>query len=202
MSDKVLAYFLRHGSTALNDSNCFRGESNLPLDEKGAQQAQEAKAFFGNTEFGEIISSDKLRVQQTADTVLTSRNLEAHQTPQLRAWNVGYLTGLNKEEHQGEIDKYQENPDVKVPRGESLNEFRGRVNSQIKFAIKRGLETGLPSLVIAHSSVIHQVGHLLHGNHEEALVHPGGIAAVKLGAKGLYAEALFKPETKKVGYGS
>lgn len=202
MSDKVLAYFVRHGETPSNAANLFRGESNPPLDENGFKQAQEAKSFLGTQEFGEIIGSDKLRVQQTAEIVLDKRPEEPLYTPKLRAWNVGYLTGLPKDTHQGEIDHYQDNPDVKVPRGESLNEFRGRVNPMIKFAIKRGAETGLPSLVFAHSSVIHQVGHLLHGNHEAALVHPGGIAAVKLGAKGLYAEPLFKPENKKVGYGS
>jgi probable phosphoglycerate mutase len=202
MADQTLAFFLRHGSTTLNDTGAFRGESNPPLDDHGSQDAIDAKEFLGNTEFGEIIGSDKLRVQQTAETVLNSRNLEPHYTSKLRAWNVGYLTGMNKEEHAGEIDHYQANPDVRIPKGESLNEFRGRVSPVIKFAIKRGMETGLPSLVIAHSSVIHQVGEMLHGDHEAALVHPGGIAAVKLGPKGLYAEPVFKPENKKVGYGS
>jgi len=203
MDTKILAYFVRHGSTALNDSNSFRGESDPPLDENGSQDAEEVKQFLGGKDFGEVIGSDKLRVQQTAGIVLEKQHKLPVLTPKLRPWNVGYLTGLSKDTHGSEIDKYQENPDMVIPRGESLNQFRGRVNPVIKFAIKRGFETGLPSLVFAHSSIIHQVGHLLHGDHEAGLVKPGGVAVVKLSKeKGLHVEPLFKPETKRTGYGS
>jgi broad specificity phosphatase PhoE len=202
MSENVLAYFLRHGTTSLNDTNSFRGDSNPPLDEKGYRDAVAAKNFFGTQEFGEVIGSDKLRVQQTADTVLLDRNEVLNPTPSLRAWNVGYLTGLKKDEHKDEIDYYQQNPDVQVPKGESLNDFKKRIRPGIEFAIRRGHETGIPSLVVAHSSIIHEVGHLIHNDHEKCLVHPGGIVAVKMGPKGIKAEPVFKAEHNPVGYGS
>ena len=202
MDSKTVAYFVRHGTTALNDSNSFRGPLDPPLDEAGATDALRLKEFFKDTEFGDIYASDKLRTQTTAATILQPHERDFVSTKALNAWNVGYLAGQKKDEHQAEIEHFQKYPDHRIPKGESLNEFKDRVGPAIDEAIKRGEESGKPTLVVTHSSVIHEVGAKLHGNHTAALVRPGGVVAVKRENGELKAVPIVRPDTKKVGYGS
>jgi len=202
MDNQILAYFVRHGTTAANEANVFRGPLDPPLDENGARDALRLKAFFKTTQFGDTYTSDKLRAQTTAAIILQPHEIEAIPTKQLNAWNVGYLAGKAKDEHQDEIGYFQKHPEHRIPQGESLNEFKDRVEPAILHAINRGEETGKPTLVVTHSSVIHQVGTLLHGDHTAALVRPGGVVAVKKVNGMLKAFPVVRPDTKKAGYGS
>lgn len=200
--DKVLAYFVRHGSTAANEQKLFRGPLDPPLDEEGAKDALRLKEYFKSFDFGDIYSSDKLRTQTTAATILQPHNREGIATPMLNAWNIGYLAGKKKDEHQSEIEHFQRNPDHRIPQGESLNEFKSRVQPILEHAIKRGEETGKPTLVVAHSSIIHEVGTVLHGNHKAALVRPGGVVAVRRENGVLKAIPIIRPSADGEGYGS
>lgn len=200
--DDVLAYFVRHGTTSLNDEGRFRGPLNPPLDGSGQQDAQKLKELFKPIEFGDAYSSDTLRAATTAQTILTDKGIEPIETPAFRAWNVGELAGQKKSENQDKIKFYQSNPDIKIPEGESLNQFKRRVGPAIKHAISRGTETGFPSLVVAHSSVIHELGAILHNDHNAANVRPGGVVAVVRTSKGLEARPIIRPTSHDKHYGT
>ena len=208
MSARLLAYFVRHGETGLNADKCFRGPFDPSLNEHGYADAEKLKSYFKDVDLGESFSSPKLRAQETANIILSPHDTEPMIDKNLMAWNVGHLGGLKKSKHQDEIDYYQNHPDEPIPGGESLNAFKTRVRPSIRHIIQRGVETGLPSLAIAHSSIIHEIGAMFHGHHGAVLVHPGGVVGVYhdsakgLGSKGLYAEPLLKGKNKPEGYGS
>ena len=202
MADRLLTFFVRHGSTASNHARVFRGASNPPLDEKGAADAANLKEYFRHTDLGEAYTSDKLRTQQTMNTILEPHDTEAIVTKDLNALDVGYLSGKPKAAHQDEINYYISHPDEKIPEGESLNGFRSRVQPIIRHVVKRGFETGVPSIAAVHSSIIHEVGNMFHGDHFASLVKPGGVVGVYAGEKGIYAKPLVKPLKKPEGYGS
>jgi len=202
-TDRLLAYFVRHGTTTLNATKCFRGPFDPPLDEKGFQDAAKLKEWFKDKELGEAYTSPKLRAQQTAGVLLEPHEIEPIVDPNLVAWNVGHLGGKPKAAHNDEIDYYQNHPDEPIPGGESLNAFKTRLRPTIRHIIKRGMETGLPSIAVAHSSIIHEIGAMFHGHHGAVLVHPGGVVGVFYNAaEGLHGQPLVNGKDKPEGYGS
>lgn len=203
MADQLLSLWVRHGETAANASGLFRGSTNPPLNEKGMQQAGIVRDRLKNMDLGEAYSSDRLRTQQTAGIVLQPHDSEPILDKNLRAINVGYLAGQPKANHQDEMQFYQDHPDVKIPEGESINQFKTRVRPRIRHVTQRGFETGLPSIAFVHSSIIHEIGAMFHGNHGAVLVHPGGVVGVFHNSeRGLYAKPLYGAKKTTEHYGS
>jgi len=193
---KLVAYFVRHGETAGNAKGLFRGSLDFPLSDKGHKDAEHLKDYFSNTELGAAYSSDTTRTRQTNETVLEPKGMTASETSDLRSWNVGYLSGLPKSEHQNDIDFFQHNENTDIPNGESLAKFRKRVQPRLKNSILKGIQDGVPSITFTHSSVIQEVSHMIHGNHKVAKVKPGGVIGVYHDGNKLSVKALFKPDTK------
>jgi len=184
-------YLIRHGRTAYNEKGLFRGEADIPLVEDGIHDAEEAKKFLGDVTPSFIVSSDKKRAIQTSK--ILSEGVEVQPTDQLRAWNLGKFSGQPKnEENQKEVDSYVERPDERVPEGESLNEFRERILPVLAECFEHATRVG-PGFIIAHSSVIHEVGTQLFGNHKSLVVKPGGIVIVGFGDGEITADRVFKP---------
>jgi broad specificity phosphatase PhoE len=203
--ERVVAYFCRHGSTILNENNCFRGAMDVPLDAKGHHDAEELADFFSSIKLGDSFSSDRKRAADTAETILRGKTSVARRHEGLRAWDVGYLSGESKDDPmmKASLGYHQDNPNEQIPQGESLNQFRGRVRPHILKAIHAGWKSNNPSLVATHSSVIHELGNVVHQDHTAALVKPGGVAAVSFDGKSFSAKAIFKAADKKNhGYGT
>ena len=190
-----LVYFARHGQTTFNKADAFRGNINAPLDAQGWRDANKLKKYFDGVEFSHIFTSDKIRAEQTAGKIAEGHNQTPVENEGLRSWDVGYLSGKPKDEENLEaIEYYVNNPDLPIPDGESLNEFKARVQPLIKNAIELALACGNPVLVIAHSSVIHEVGAMIGGHHEYALVEPGGVTVIFIQDGKFDAEPIFKPK--------
>ena len=203
MADQLMSYFVRHGTTALNENHSFRGPLNPPLDGEGIKDAMKLKEYFKGEDFGDSFTSDKLRSQQTISAILEPHGSDPKVDSGLNAWDVGYLGGKPKAGHEDEIAYYTQHADEPIPGGESLNNFKSRVRPSIRHAIQRGAETGLPSLVVAHSSIIHEIGTMFHGDHNHVLVKPGGVVGVyHRPGMGLYAKQLIRPLTRPEGFGS
>ena len=49
---------------------------------------------------------------------------------------------------------------------------------------------GEPGLLVVHSSIIHEISDMLHGDHEAQLVEPGGVVAIHTSRDGLKSEAI------------
>jgi broad specificity phosphatase PhoE len=198
---QIVAYIVRHGTTDLNQGGKFRGPLDPPLDEQGFNDADKVGKYFEHIDLGFATRSDKLRTQQTASPTLDPKGITATADPNLRAWNVGYLAGKVKSEHQDEISYFQNNPDVQIPNGESLDEFRGRARSPLLGAIDKGIQSGVPSVVFGHSSIVKEVSNLVHGDHNKVAVYPGGIAGVTWDGNKLDFKALTKKKAVAEGFG-
>jgi broad specificity phosphatase PhoE len=203
-TEKIVAYFVRHGTTELNEQNRFRGPTDVPLDDKGQEDAEKLRDHFSNVQLGDAYTSDKQRAVSTGQTILDPKGLVANQTSDLHAWNVGYLAGdeKDKDENKASIDYHTAQPDKVIPGGESLNQFRKRVRTPILNSIRKGHESGVPSITIAHSSVIHELGNLVNGDHTSTLVEPGGVVAVSHDGKKYSAKPILNPSNTKNSYGS
>lgn len=193
--DHVLLYLIRHGQTVLNASGKFRGKEDPPLDIKGHQDAEDIVKYLESVhaipEF--IVSSDKLRAQQTADTISRAFKTPVIDTEKLRAWNVGNFSGKKKDkETLAELEKYIQDPDSEVPGGESLNDFRARILPILQECFEHAMEVGT-GFVVAHSSICHETGTQLTGNHKALVVKPGGIIAIGLENGNIVGKRVFKP---------
>jgi glucosyl-3-phosphoglycerate phosphatase len=190
--ENLIAYLVRHGTTASNEAGLFRGNVNVPLDAKGENDAKELSKWFEPKKLGFAIASDLDRTRNTAEAILDPKGMTPHLTRDLRAWNVGYLGGQPKKQHKTEVQYYQDNPTEQIPRGESLAQFRARVQPRLTDAFLKGVQGPHPSLIVGHSSIIHEAGNLLHGDHTFVKVKPGGVVGVFHGPKGFRLQEMYK----------
>jgi len=184
----------RHGRTALNKAKAFRGKANPPLDDVGIKEAQELAKFLESFDIFSIICSDKQRATQTADIIAKKQKIPVHQTEFLRALDVGDFSGKKRTpETESELQTYLDDPDCQIPGGESLNDFKNRIHPCIVEAVDLFCKLETPSLIVAHSSIIHEVGTMFKNNHKGVLVEPGGAVAIYFNGSKLDVEPIFKP---------
>jgi broad specificity phosphatase PhoE len=180
---------VRHGRTAGNEKNIYRGWSNkefAQLDECGQQDAKDAAIYLKGLgmEFPIILVDDLERTQETAKIIADILGIKEIITDKrLRPVNVGDYTGKSKSLYP--LDGYMETPNKKVPGGESINEFNAR-ESKVFADICEALaevrkQTGkqISFLIIGHGSTSSFLYHQVNkGGKEvgyEGMTEPGGI---------------------------
>lgn len=150
-SDKKYPLILaRHGNTALNeDGDKIRGWRDVPLSEKGEQEAKELGKRLKDKQIDAIISSDLTRAKQTAESISKETGVPIIAfTKGLRPWNAGIFTGVESNKVLSKLDEYIKNPDKQIPEGESFNDFKNRYLDEINH-IKRMFPDKL-ILAVAH----------------------------------------------------
>src|SRR5208337_1553255 len=88
----ILVYVARHGETQLNAAHKFRGKNNVPLNSTGLKQAGVVRDKLSKVTFGQVISSDRERAIQTAEIICEGLDEGFDITPNLRAWDIGFLS--------------------------------------------------------------------------------------------------------------
>jgi broad specificity phosphatase PhoE len=177
----AIIYALRHGETANNKQKKFRGWIDVPLNETGKSEAKEAREFLADKGIKRVFASDLGRAGETAKLALPS--IKAEKDPLMRPWDVGVFSGKDREDTQDDFNHYIDNPDVRIPDGESLKEFATRMNKVFKRYVKEGQEDG-PILLVWHSSNCIQLEKQVEGEDELGRpedvdrVLPGGVMAV------------------------
>lgn len=86
--------FVRHGETAWNAARRFQGQSNVPLSERGNEQAAALERALRVVPFTHAFSSDLLRAAETARTILRARDLPLTTDVRLREFDFGEWEGL------------------------------------------------------------------------------------------------------------
>ena len=195
----ILCLVVRHGETTLNRENRFRGTANPPLNATGIQQAHDVAKLLDAIEISHIFCSDKQRASKTAEIIAAKDKVTVHKTENLRALNVGDYSGqLRTPKAEAEVAAFAEKPDVPFPGGESINQFRGRIQPCLQEACEIALQCGSPTVLVGHSSIVHEAGNWLYGDHKCLLVEPGGMAAIYVKDGQLAADAIYKPLLKQV----
>lgn len=176
-------FITRHGHTRGNSRNEYRSWSNAPeaqLDGAGRDGIRESALWLQKSgqHFPLIISDDLDRSQETKKILQDILQIPVEQTdPRLRPVNVGDLTGKSKIDYP--IDKYIKNKALKIPGGESLNEFNTRQAKFFDHVTEIVEKLGKPILLVGHGSTVS----FLHNHFNqtggpvgyEGLVNPGGI---------------------------
>src|SRR6202040_2090630 len=114
----------------------------------------------------------------TAEAIATPKSLKVQTVDAFKPIDVGYLAGEPKDQHKNVMDYFEKYPNERIPLGESLNEFRSRTQQPIKDVLMEGAHSPHPVVAVVHSSIIHELNHILTGDHNQTLVKPGGIVGV------------------------
>ena len=202
MPEKIIAcYVARHGETVLNANGCFRGNANPELNKAGIAEAHRLGHYFSNIDISCVFCSDRVRATNTAEIISQAINVPMHTSESLRALDVGDFSGQKRTpKTEADLQCYLDQPDCEIPGGESLNDFKARIQPCIRQAVHIFTECGVPPLIVGHSSIIHECGSMLHGDHKSILVHPGGVIAIYFDGKGkLGAEPIYKAIGSKPG---
>jgi ribonuclease H / adenosylcobalamin/alpha-ribazole phosphatase len=207
MSEKTLvAIVQRHGSTVLNEDNKFRSRLDPPLDAKGIEQAEDAAHNLRDegVKLERIVSSPLLRTCQTADAFAEEFGLEVEQDRALISWNLGFLSGKDKDEYGPILDLYIDNPKLVPPEGESLDDLEQRTFDYFDKELKKDKLT----LYVSHNSNIVTLETLVKGDKagrpesSETSVLPGGTMGVYVDSEGKYSTDVLFGKEREAEYGS
>ena len=96
----MLLYVTRHGETDFNVEKRYTGSTDIPLNTRGFQQAEELANKLSAINFDIIVSSPLLRAKQTAEIIHKSFGVPIIIMDEFMEINVGVYEGLTKEEAQ------------------------------------------------------------------------------------------------------
>jgi broad specificity phosphatase PhoE len=204
VADKELvALIQRHGSTTLNEDNKFRARMDPPLDEQGLKQAKDAAENLRDTgvKLERIVSSPMLRTVQTADVFAEEFDLDVEQDRSLISWNLGFLSGKDRDAYQPILEMYVDNPKLTIPDGEPLEALEERTFEYFDKELKKEKLT----IYVSHNSNIVTLESLIAGDKvgrpesSETSVQPGGTLAIYVNDSGEYStDVIFGSEKKAV----
>lgn len=145
-------HLLRHGQTAANAAGLICGATDVPLIERGHQQAEAAARAWQDLAVGRLLASPLLRARQTAEAVVRQRpGLAIQDAPMLAERNWGIWEGRPRA-----ILVRAATPDG----GEGPGDFRSRIRAGIH-DIPAPRPAEAPPLIVAHSGTVREILALL-----------------------------------------
>lgn len=126
-------WLVRHGQTDWNLERRFQGQTDIPLNLKGLQQAELLACKLNQETFDAIYSSDLQRASQTAECVARTLKMPVLYDSRLREICQGEWEGMSLDEVIGryKVDPTAENRDPvhsRAPGGESVAEVAARMS--------------------------------------------------------------------------
>ncbi|SMY03814.1 MULTISPECIES: histidine phosphatase family protein [unclassified Brevibacterium] len=157
--------FWRHGQTDYNLERRFQGQTDIPLNELGRNQAAQAASYLSKLQPDLIVSSDLSRAAATADELASLLNVDVTRDERLRETAFGQWEGHTRaelsESWPEELEQWLSGADMNPPGGESRSESGRRVASAITDIID-GTEAQTIAIV-AHGAVLRAAAELLLG---------------------------------------
>lgn len=151
-------YLVRHGETEWNLSNRIQGQSDIPLNETGRNQARELSKVIAGSElsFDRIYTSRMIRAKETAEILASELGLTYSVLAGIEEMNLGSWEGYTwrqvREVFPQEYAVWHENRRYQViPQGESYEQLLQRVLPALKGI---ALQEEGKALLVTHSAVI------------------------------------------------
>jgi broad specificity phosphatase PhoE len=125
---------VRHGHTTLNSQGAderLRAWLDVPLSERGLQEAAETAEKLADYPVEAIYCSDLRRARQTAQAIRRRTQATVTATNELRPWNLGAFGGQRVKELIPFLNLLNQRPDLPAPSGESFYQFYGRYSHRL-----------------------------------------------------------------------
>jgi broad specificity phosphatase PhoE len=156
----------RHGETDWNRLGRYQGRTDIPLNERGIEQARELARTLRYEPIAAVYSSTLARASDTAREIARLHGLQVKRDPRLDEINQGLWEGLRRDEivlNHGELHaRWLEYPlDLRLPEGETLEEVRDRVRDVLDEMLL--LYADQTVCIVAHSVSMAMIKHELQG---------------------------------------
>jgi len=156
MHGTTTLFLVRHGETDWNAAGRWQGQTDVPLNPRGREQAREVAGRLRSVGLAAIASSDLLRARATAEIVAAELGLAvSHLDAALRERRFGCFEGLTREEVAARFpdawERYVADPGPAPPGGESREELLGRLLPAVASAANR---LPGPVLVVMHGGAM------------------------------------------------
>lgn len=154
MADIII---VRHGETAWNKADRFRGLMDIELDETGRRQAALTAIRIAALPVTAVYSSPVSRAMETAQIIANPLELDVQKVHDIRDISFGQFEGLTVEQarqkNEEVVDSWLNAPEnVTFPGGESLAQVRGRASRAIEKIIKPLTDETI--VIVSHRVVI------------------------------------------------
>jgi 2,3-bisphosphoglycerate-dependent phosphoglycerate mutase len=151
---------IRHGESQWNLESRFTGWVDVPLSEKGVEEARQAGEKLRGFTFDRAFTSVLTRANETLRIVLETvgqTNIPIERDKALNERMYGDLQGLNKAETakkygDAQVKIWRRSYDVKPPGGESLKDTAERALPYYENTIKPHLLKGETIIIAAHGN--------------------------------------------------
>ncbi len=146
----------RHGQTDYNVANRFQGQTAVPLNARGVEQAHELAGVAAQQEWAALYCSPVLRARQTADIVAAKIGLTPIEDARFMETDTGDWTDRTHDEvrasdPEGFKHYLHADEEFGFPGGETLRQQLERVVDGLVHVTQAG---ELPALVVCHRGVI------------------------------------------------
>lgn len=153
---------VRHGETEWNRRGQFQGQIDVPLNENGRLQGQQAADFLQAIPIDFAISSSLARPKETAELILKQHD-QVTLNLSKPLWEIshgtweGCLESEIEERYPGELERWRTTPEaVQMPEGENLQQVWDRAIAAWDDIVAKALATGKTEqtgLVVAHDAI-------------------------------------------------
>ncbi|MBP1971316.1 putative phosphatase [Virgibacillus natechei] len=140
---------IRHGETDWNAIGKLQGSTNIPLNNKGIQQAEECGAFLIPSDYDVLIASPLKRAKRTAEIINSYLNLPLVEMEDFVERSFGDAEGMTVEERQTLY------PNREFPNKEERQLFNNRVMAGIDKLAQTYSDQRI--LLVAHGAVINAI---------------------------------------------
>ena len=150
-------YLIRHGETDYNNALRFQGQTDIPLNQKGIQQAEKVAGFLKDVPLQAIYTSSLKRARTTAEIIGRAKGLEPQATDALREMSFGIWENMNSKDIQKKYAKewkdfFASPAKTKIPEGESMSEVQQRAYPEVQRILDRYPEGDVA--FVAHGGII------------------------------------------------
>ncbi|KAG5544354.1 hypothetical protein RHGRI_016940 [Rhododendron griersonianum] len=169
-SNEAALILIRHGESLWNEKNLFTGCVDVPLTQKGVEEAIEAGKRISYIPVDMIYTSALIRAQMTAMLAMTQHRrkkvlfrLENLLLQCLKNTNLyGELQGLNKQETadrygKEKVHEWRRSYDIPPPNGESLEMCAERAVAYFKEHIEPQFVAGKNIMIAAHGNSLRSI---------------------------------------------
>ncbi|MBN1122091.1 MAG: alpha-ribazole phosphatase [Anaerolineae bacterium] len=156
---------VRHGQTDWNHQHRYQGQTDIPLNEAGREQAARLAPRMESYSIDTIYASDLERAWETAAIVSRGTGLEVRPDPRLREMSFGVFEGLSfdeiGEQWPDELSAWITDRSNTPPEGEPMDQFVARLRAFLAdIEANRQDET---VLIVSHGGPLKGIVRLLLG---------------------------------------
>lgn len=156
-----MIYLVRHGQTAWNLEKKTQGHTDIPLNEKGRNQAKLLAQVISNLKIDKIISSDLLRARETAEIINEKIGKNIIFDERIREINYGILEGVPRDTLTQEIwDIYNTSPE------ELKAETKTHVFERIKAFFDELQDSKDNTLIVTHGGALRMIMYYVENRNE------------------------------------